>query len=372
MRAIEAFMKLALVTGGCGFLGSAIVRSLRQRGVAVRVLALPAEPTDNVSGLEVEIVRGDVRNIADCKAAVAGVDTLFHAAAIYLAWAPDPSRMYEVNLKGTFNMLEAARREGVQTTVYTASIVSLGRSPMGANGPQLANEDTRYDVWKLDFPYSRAKLHSRQLAEHFAAWGMDVRVVCPGIVFGPGDIGPTPSGKLILEALSGQAPPVYVGGGASYVDVRDAAEVHVLAAEKGSAGERYVASGTNLSNQELIETINRVAGISRKLIKAPTPMVRAFVAAINKYAARTGTEPPLSREFFEYSLVPSYFDASKSVRELGASYRPIEQTIADAIAYFRATGRLPPEAGYASPVDGTVDGRAVSGASTTSQRAEPS
>ena len=332
---ISRGMKNALVTGGCGFLGSAIVRRLLDRGVTVRILALPNEPTTNVDGLEVEIVRGDVTSVEDCKRAVAGVDTVFHAAAIYLAWAPDPSRMYEVNNCGTFHMMEAARREGVDTTVYTASIVSLGRPPVG----EVANEETRYDVWDLDFPYSRAKFHSRMIAEDFAAWGMDVRVVCPGIVFGPGDIAPTPSGKLILETLRG-APPVVVDGGASYVDVRDAAEVHVLAAEKGRPGERYVAAGTNLTNEELLQAIHRVAGRKRKLFNVPTPVARTLVRAMNAQAARTGTEPQLSLDFFEYSLVPSFFDASKSVRELGATYRPIDRTIADAIAWFEKHGKL--------------------------------
>jgi len=326
-------MKHALVTGGCGFLGSAIVQRLRDRGVRVRILALPGEPTTNVEGLEVEILRGDVTRIEDCKAAVKGVDTVFHAAAIYLAWAPDPSKMYEVNNRGTFNMLEAARREGVETTVYTASIVALGRPPVGG----VATEETRYDVWDLDFPYSRAKFHSRMIAEDFAAWGMDVRVVCPGIVFGPGDVAPTPSGKLIIETMKG-GPPIWVDGGATYVDVRDAAEVHVLAVEKGLPGERYVAAGTNLSNIELLEAIARVAGIDRRLYKVPTPVARAMVKAMNAQAARTGKEPPLSTEFFEYSLVPSYFDPSKSIRELGATYRPIDDTIADAIAWFRERG----------------------------------
>ena len=297
------------------------------------MLALPGEGTKNVDGVEVEIVRGDVTRIEDCKAAVKGIDTVFHAAAIYQAWAPDPSKMYEVNNRGTFNMLEASRREGVKTTVYTASIVALGRPPVG----RTADESTRYDVWDLDFPYSRAKFHSRMIAEDFAAWGMDVRIVCPGIVFGPGDVAPTPSGKLILETMKG-GPPVYVDGGASYVDVRDAAEVHALAVEKGLPGERYVAAGTNLSNAELLNAINRVAGLGRKFFKVPTPVARALVTAMNKQAARTGDEPPLTREFFEYSLVPSYFDPSKSIRELGATYRPIDDTIADAIDWFRTNG----------------------------------
>lgn len=325
-------MKRALVTGGCGFLGSSIVRSLLEREVRVRVLALPNEPTTNVDGLDVEVVRGNVLEVESCKSAVEGCDTIFHAAAVYQSWAPDPSLMYSVNLRGTFNMLEASRREGVDKVIYTASIVALGRPKPGA----LADENIAYDVWDLDFPYSRAKFHSRVIAQDFAAWGLDVRTVCPGIVFGPRDIAPTPSGKLIIEVVKGGNPPIYMEGGASYVDVRDAAEVHVLAAETGEAGETYVASAHNLSNLELLTAVQRAAGTSGRLYKMPTGVARAVVMAMNERARRSGNEPPLAREFFEYSIVPSYYDNAKSRTKLGATYRPIEESIRDATEWFRA------------------------------------
>ncbi len=323
-----------LVTGGCGFLGSAIVRALVERGQRVRALALPEEPTDNLDGLDVEIVRGNVLAREDAERAVSGVATVFHAAAIYKAWMPDPTLMYEVNSSGTFNMLEAARRAGANV-VYTASIVALGRPPEGAVG----EETTPYEAWDIDFPYSRAKYHSYNIARDFARWGLDVRIVCPGIVFGPGDIGPTPSGKLIINSLTG-SPPVYMDGGANYVDVRDAAEVHVLAAEKGRAGETYLATAHNLTNLELIQAIGRAAGKERRLFKIPVAMARSIVAGMEAVARRTGKEPLLSRTFFEYSLKPSFYSNEKARTELGASFRPVDETIRDAIAYFRERGLL--------------------------------
>ena len=329
-----AGMKQALVTGGCGFLGSSVVKLLLERQVRVRILAVPGEPDDNVRGLDVEILRGDVRKREDCERAVAGCDTVFHCAAVYKAYAPDPTVMYEVNNSGTFNMLEACRRAGVGTVVYTASIVGLGRPPAGTIG----DENTVYKEWDIDFPYSRSKYHSRKLAQDFAAWGLDVRVVCPAIVFGPGDIAPTPSGKLILETLKG-GPPIYVPGGAAYVDVRDAALVHVLAAERGKPGETYVAAAENLTNEELLRAILRVSGKDRRLYSVPTPVARAIVTAMNKAAARMNQEPQLSLDFFEYSLVASFFRADKAKRELGATFRPVDETIRDAIAYFKATGK---------------------------------
>ncbi len=328
-------MKSALVTGGCGFLGSAIVRALIARGKHVRVLALPNEPTDNLRGLDVELLRGDILSREACERAVAGRDTVFHAAAIYKAWAPDPTDMYRVNMSGTFNMLEAARRAGVARVVYTASIVALGRPPLGG----LADEDTAYEAWDLDFAYSRAKFHSRELAEDFSRWDLDLRVVCPGVVLGPGDISPTPSGKLIINTLSG-SPPVYMDGGASYVDVRDAAEVHVRAAESGRAGRRYVTTAHNLSALELMQSIDDAAGRSRRYFKIPVGVARGLVKAMEAQARRANTEPLLSRNFFEYSTRPCFFSGKRSEQELGAVYRPLRETLRDAIAYFRERGLL--------------------------------
>jgi dihydroflavonol-4-reductase len=328
-------MKKALVTGGCGFLGSSIVRHLLERDVDVRVLALPNESSDNVDGLDIEIVHGNVLNMDDCKKAVKGVDTVFHAAAIYKAYMPDPTAMYDVNLSGTFNMLEAARRaKGVEKTIYTASIVSLGRPKQG----ELGNESTQYEAWNIDFSYSRAKYHSRVIAEDFAKWGQDVRVVCPGVVLGPRDITPTPSGQLILNMLSKQGPPVYVDGGANYVDVRDAALVHVLAAENGAAGERYLATAHNLSNAALLNAIQRATGGNRKYRKIPAGVARFLIRGMEKAAKRKGEEPPLAPNFFEYSLLPSYFSNRKSVTELGATFRPLSETLRDAIGYFQERG----------------------------------
>lgn len=326
-----AVVKAALVTGGCGFLGSWIVRQLIEEGVQVRILAVPGEARDNVADLDVEIVEGDVRSVADAKLVVEGMDTVFHAAAIYKDWAPDPTSMYDVNLRGTFHMLEAARRAGVERIIYTASIVSVGRPEPGAIG----DEDTAYESWSIDFPYSRSKYFSRELAEYFSEWGLDVRVVCPGIVFGPGDIRPTPSGQLIITSISG-GPAVYFDGGANYVDVRDAAAVHVLAAKTGKLGERYLATGHNLTNRELMKSIDAVVGRSRRYMKLPIPVARAMSIAMEAAAKRRGKPPLLARDFFEYSLKPSYYSNRKATDELGATFRPLDETIRDAIEYFKA------------------------------------
>lgn len=329
-------MKRALVTGGCGFLGSALVRELLAEGVDVRVLALPREPTDNLDGLDVEILRGNVLDIDDCKRAVEGQDSVFHVAAVYKADMVDPTPMYEVNNKGTFHVFEACRRGGVEKLVYTASIVSLGRPPLGAVG----DETTPYEAWSLDFHYSRSKYHSREIADCFAEWGQDVRVVCPALVVGPGDIAPTPSGKLIINTIKTKGPGVYTEGGTAYVDVRDAAKVHVLAAQKGKAGERYIAAGHNLSNQEYVQSVLAAVGRKKKLMRLSTPIATRLVRGVERLSKRMGKEPPVTSTFFEYSLQPAFYSNRKSIEELGATYRPFGETVSDAVKYFEERGLL--------------------------------
>jgi dihydroflavonol-4-reductase len=325
----------ALVTGGFGFLGSFIVRELLDEGVEVRVLAVPGEPRQNLEGLDVEVVEGDVRSIDDVTRAVRGVRHVFHAAAIYLDWAPDPSLMYDVNLRGTFHVMEACRRAGIETVVYTASIVALGRPAPG----RLGDERTPYEAWEIDFPYSRSKLFSHMLAECFGAWDLDVRVVCPGIVLGPGDVRPTPSGQLIINASRG-LPGIYTDGGASYVDVRDAARVHRLALRRGRPGERYLAAAHNLDNRALLSAIDAALGRERRLVKVPVAVARNLARAMEAHARRSGEPPLLARDFFEYALRPSFFDSHKAREELGATFRPLEDTLRDAIADFRARGLI--------------------------------
>lgn len=324
-----------LVTGGAGFLGSSIVRELLERKASVRVFALPAESIENLAGLDVEVVRGNVLDIPTVRRAVDGVDTIFHAAAVYKDFMPDPTPMYDANLRGTFNVLEAARRAGVAKIVYTASIVSLGRPPVGAVG----DEDTPYDGWSIDFAYGRSKYHSRVIAEDFANWGLDVRVVCPGIVLGPRDIAPTPSGKLIVNAARTKIA-FYTDGGAAYVDVRDAASVHVLAAEKGRPGRRYLATAFNLSNREFVERVFVALGRKPRLTKMPFVVARSAIRALEQRAVKLGTEPPIAAPMFEYSEKPCYFSNERTRTELGAAFRGIDETLRDSVEYFRSRGAI--------------------------------
>ncbi len=323
-------MRKVLVTGAPGFVGAHVVRQLLDRGVEVRGLAVAGESLDTLDGLDVEIIRGDVRDIEAMKGAVQGVDTVFHGAAIYEGFSKDPTRMFEVNLRGTFNVLEAARRAGVDKVVYTASVVALGRPAPG----QLADEDTAYEAWDVDFHYSRSKFASMLIASDFAAWGMDVRIVCPGTVVGPGDARPTPSGDLLLSVARGQAPG-YTEGGTCYVDVRDAAAGHIAAADHGRAGERYIVGGHNLHTKDFLAAACGAAGIRGIPIKIPVPAAKLWVRGRQHLALRRGDSPDVAAAMFDYALKPCFFDSRKAMTELGVGFRPIAETLSDALSWFR-------------------------------------
>ncbi|MCH9688628.1 MAG: SDR family NAD(P)-dependent oxidoreductase [Deltaproteobacteria bacterium] len=327
-------MKHALVTGAPGFLGAHIVRTLVEQGVRVRAWGRPGEPRDNLAGLEVEVIEGDVRDPDFAREAVDGVDTVFHAAAVYESWAPDPTLMYDVNMRGTFNVLEASRRAGARV-VYTASIVSLGRPPEGA----LGDEDTAYEAWDLDFPYSRSKYHSRCLAEDFAAWGLDVRIVCPGYVMGPGDRTPTPSGQLLIALAKGRAPG-YTAGGVAYVDVRDAARGHVAAAERGQPGRRYVMSAENLDNRTLLQLVSRATERRGWAVKLPGPVVKSLAGVMQRVAVSRGQRPDLPVVMLEYGMRNCFYDNRRARQELGMKFRPFEETVSDSLQWFRDAGML--------------------------------
>jgi dihydroflavonol-4-reductase len=327
-------MERALVTGAPGFLGAHIAAALVRRGVEVRGWARPGEPRDNLAGLPVEIVEGDVRDPERALAAVQGIDTVFHAAAVYESWAPDPTLMYDVNLGGTYNVLEAARRVGARV-VYTASIVALGRPAAGT----LGDEDTPYEAWDLDFAYSRSKYHGMRLAESFAAWGLDVRIVCPGYVMGPGDRTPTPSGQLLLALAQGKAPG-YTPGGIAYVDVRDAAEGHVCAAERGAPGRRYVVAGHNVDNKALLQIVSRAAGRRGVALRLPKPVAMVAARVMQRIDLARRKRPDLALPMLAFGMRECFYDNRRAREELGLRFRPFEDTVADSLAWFREVGML--------------------------------
>jgi len=326
-------MKKALVTGAAGFIGSNVVRVLLEEGVEVRALIRPGEDVRNLQGLAVERVEGDVLEPAGLDRALKGCDTLFHLAAIYALWLKDKGRIFEVNLQGSRNLLWAARRAGVDKVVYTSSIAAIGVKP----GIEPADEETAFNQYRMANDYVLTKYLSQQEALSFAREGLPLVVVNPAFPFGEGDVAPTPTGKLIIDAVNGQNP-FYFAGGLNAVDVKDVARGHVLAAKKGAVGEKYILGNQNFTIKEFFELVGKVAGVKTALVKMPVAVGRMAGYVMEKIADRTGRPPLTTAKEVPYAAQYLFYNVSKAKEKLGLTLSPIEESLERAIAWFRRNG----------------------------------
>lgn len=322
-----------LVTGGAGFIGSAVVRQLLARGRAVRVMLAPREDDANIRGLDVEPVRADLLDRDAVRRAIDGCDVVYHLAAIYSLWMPDESVIYQVNVEGTKNVLFAAMRAGVRKLVHTSSIAAIGVPPAG----QLADERFVFNHWDGGNAYIRSKYLSDLDAQRFAAEGLPVVIVCPAFPFGERDVGPTPTGRFIVEALHRRVPG-YTSGGFCAVDVEDVAACHLLAETKGRVGERYIAGGHNVTYKEFFAVVTRVAGLPPLRRHIPDAAVLAMAWLAEARARRGGPAPRITRKAARYALSTVWYDNSKARTELGMPVTPLEQTIERAVRWFRDHG----------------------------------
>jgi dihydroflavonol-4-reductase len=230
-----------LVTGATGFLGSHLARQLCERGESVRVLVRPSSDLRALEGFSAERLVGDLRDVASLDRALVGVSRVFHVAADYRLWARNSREIYESNVAGTQNLLDAARRAGVEKFVYTSTVATIAVPHTGG----LPNEETQSSVEEMIGHYKRSKFQAEQRAILAAASGLPVVIVNPTTPVGPGDWKPTPTGKIIVDFLNGRMPG-YVDTGLNFVPVEDCARGHLLAAERGHIGERYILGGSNL------------------------------------------------------------------------------------------------------------------------------
>jgi dihydroflavonol-4-reductase len=326
---------LNLVTGATGLVGSAVTRALLQAGRPVRVLARPNGDRRNLAGLDVEIAEGSLEDAASLARAVAGCRVVYHVAADYRIWVPDPGPMFRANVEGTRNLLMAASKAGVERTVYTSSVATLGLVPGGS-----ADETTPSSAGDMIGPYKRSKFEAETVARQFAREGRaPVVIVNPSTPVGPGDVKPTPTGRLIVEAARGQMP-AFVDTGLNIVHVDDVAGGHLAAAEKGRVGERYILGGENMSLAEILAAVSQAAG--RRAPRLRIPHAALFPVAFGaEFAARiTGREPFVTLDGVRMSRKKMYFTSEKASHELGYQPRPAREAIADAVNWFRANGYL--------------------------------
>ncbi len=326
-------MAETLVTGGTGFVGRAVVTELLNAGREVRVLARnPKHPA--LAGLEVEVAGGDLRDAASLKRALKGCTSVFHVAADYRLWVPDPQEMYAVNVEGTRHLLAAAAAAGVERVVYTSTVGALGNPGDGTPG----NEETPVGLGEMVGHYKRSKFLAEQVALDFAQKGLSVVVVNPSTPVGPWDSRPTPTGQMLVDFLKGRMP-AYLETGLNLVHVRDVARGHLLAAEKGRVGEKYILGHENLSLSRIFQMLGEISGRPAPRVKLPYGPVLAL-AYVNefwsKYLSR-GT-PRLTVTAVRMAKKYMYFDSSKAVRELGFSQTSAKQALAEAVKWFREHG----------------------------------
>ena len=325
-----------LVTGGTGFVGSAVVRRLLDAGHEVRALTRPNANRANLEGLPIEIVEGDLRDIESLDKAVAGCKAVFHVAADYRLWLPNPAEIYECNVAGTRNLMFAALDAGVERIVYTSSVATLG---LNANGVP-SNEDTPVSIADMIGHYKRSKFLAESEVNRLASQeGIPVITVNPSAPVGPRDIKPTPTGRMILEAAAGRMP-AYVETGLNIVHVEDVAEGHLRAYERGRIGERYVLGGTNMSLREILTEIAGICGHAPPRIRIPHSVAMPIAYMAEAVARVTGGEPVATRDSVRMAKKLMYYSSEKAKRELGFNPRPARTAFVDAVAWFRERGYL--------------------------------
>ncbi|HKB71885.1 MAG TPA: hopanoid-associated sugar epimerase [Thermoanaerobaculia bacterium] len=327
---------LDLVTGGTGFVGAHVVRALLARGRCVRCLARTGSSLANVEGLPVEIVRGDLREPASLARGAAGVDTLYHCAADYRLYARDPRELYAANVDGTENVLRAAVDAGVRRIVHTSSVATL--SPRGG---EPADETRPASPDSVIGHYKRSKVLAERVALRWAAEGAPVVVVNPSTPVGELDVKPTPTGRIVVDFLRRRMP-AYVDTGLNLVDVRDVAEGHLRAAEKGRPGERYILGNRNMTLKEIFDVLAAITGLPSPRVRLPHWVPIAAAAVDTGIARLLNREPRVPLESARMARHRMYFDSSKAVRELGFPQSPVEDALARAVAWFRDHGYSAP------------------------------
>ena len=320
------------VTGGTGFIGSQVVRSLLQEGYQVTALVRPDSNLSNLQGLAVDIVKGDLNN-PNIWEQMQGCEYLFHVAAHYSLWQKDRDLLYINNVEGTRNILAAAQKAGIERTVYTSSVAAIGVGKLR----QVVDETYQSPVEKLVGDYKKSKFLAEQVAISAVNQGQDIVIVNPSSPIGPLDIKPTPTGEIILRFLRREMP-AYVDTGLNFIDVRDVAKGHLLALEKGKSGDRYILGNQNLSLKQLLEQLSQITNLPAPQTSIPAwiPLTVAWVE--EKILAPLGKTPTVPIDGVRMAQQPMYYDASKAIRELGLPQSPLNIALKDAVDWFVSNG----------------------------------
>jgi dihydroflavonol-4-reductase len=327
-------MTTTLVTGASGFVGSHVARQLVAGGHSVRVLARRSSNLRALDGLPVERVEGDLRDAPSLARSMQGVSLVFHVAADYRLWARNPDEIYRSNVEGTRSLLAAARGAGVDRIVYTSTVATIA---VPAHDAALPNEETRATLGQMIGHYKRSKFLAEQEAIGAASAGVPVVIVNPTAPVGPGDWKPTPTGRIILDFLNGKMP-AYVDTGLNVVPVEDVAAGHLLAAEKGRPGQRYILGGRNMTLKQILDTLSKIAGRPTPRVKMPHAVALAAGYADQWFCRLTGREPQIPVEGVKMSRHRMFVESDKAARELGYMSTSVEAALERAVRWYEQNG----------------------------------
>ena len=342
-----ALMKI-LVTGATGFVGYHVARKIAEKKLGeVYCLARPSSDRRFISKLPVKFHEGDLRDRDSLEVAMDGCGALFHVAADYRLWSKDPQELIDSNVTGTENVLKAAARAGVKKIIYTSSVSAVGRPEPRSGSHAPAGRDR--EEWEKKFtgdetldptreqligPYKKSKYFAELACRKFAKEGMNLVVVNPSTPVGSHDSKPTPTGKLILDFLKRKMP-AYLDTGLNLVDVDDVAEGHVLAFQKGKAGERYILGNRNLMLKEILEILGKITGLPAPRIKIPYWVAYASGAVSTALSGLTGKAPAIPLDGVRMAREIMFYGSTKAVRELGMPQSPVEPALEKAVKFFR-------------------------------------
>ena len=325
----------ALITGATGCVGANVVEAALEAGYAVRAMRRATSSLGALDGLEVEMVTANLMDVDSLTEAVAGCDLVFHCAGISQYWRNQPHLIYTVNVIGTRNLLQAALDAGVARLVFTSSVAALG---VPERPGELRDETCDFNMPPERFHYGYSKMLSEQQVRWAIRRGLDAVIVNPATVIGQRDVHFV-GGEILHAAAQGwtlMAPP----GGMGVVDARSVGDGHVLAAEHGRTGERYVLNGTNVSHHRLMTLVAETVGRGRPIAVLPRSLVRLGAVALRGYEALGGGRSPLSSDQWAMSAHLLYFDGSKAERELGFASASVRDAIESAWQWYRARGLL--------------------------------
>lgn len=326
----------ALVTGGTGFIGANLVRELLASGSRVRVLARKGGDRRGLEGCAVEVVEGDLLDPPSLRGAVRGVRHVYHVAADYRLWAPDPRALYRANVDGTRHLLEAALEAGAARIVYTSTVGAVGIPAGGTPG----DETTPVSLHDMVGAYKASKFLAERVAEELAARGAPIVIVNPSAPVGPLDIKPTPTGQMVVDFLQGRMV-ASLDTGLNLVHVRDVARGHMLAAERGRAGERYILGNQNLSLLEIFGLLARITGIPAPRFRVPYAVAWLAALGMEGVSRLTRRAPRVPLTAVRMARKRMHFSAAKAVRELGLPQTPVDVALSDAVLWFVERGYAP-------------------------------